>query len=68
MADKILRRPAVEQVTGKSRSMIYADMAAGTFPRPVSIGKRAVGWLDSDIQKYLQTKIAERDRTHGAAA
>lgn len=61
MVHKIFRRPAVEAATGLSRSSIYALMAAGKFPRPIRIGGRAVGWLETDIAEYQQRRIAERD-------
>lgn len=51
--DRILRLPEVIDRTGKSRSGIYADVKAGSFPRPVSIGARAVGWKDSAIEGWL---------------
>jgi predicted DNA-binding transcriptional regulator AlpA len=44
----ILRRKQVEQRTGLSRSTIYLRIAQGTFPKTVSLGARAVGWLDSE--------------------
>lgn len=51
--DPILRRPAVEQATGKKRSTIYAGVKAGTFPPPVKIGPNAVGWRRSVIRAWL---------------
>ena len=36
---KILRRRAVEEVTGLSRSTLYAMMADGWFPRPDEAGQ-----------------------------
>jgi len=47
----------VIEVTGKSRSAIYADIKAGAFPKPVSIGLRAVAWTESSISKWIQKKI-----------
>lgn len=47
----ILRRKQVETRTGLSRSTIYERIKTGTFPAPVSIGARAVGWLAAQIQK-----------------
>ena len=41
---RILRLPEVEAVTGKKPSAIYESIAAGTFPAPVPLGPRAVGW------------------------
>jgi prophage regulatory protein len=53
----ILRLPEVKKQTGLSRSTIYMQIAGGTFPKPISLGSRAVGWLESDIQSWLQEKI-----------
>jgi prophage regulatory protein len=61
MTIRIIRRSAVSKRTGKSRSTIYAEMAEGKFPRPVQIGPRAVGWVESEIEEYLAALIAERD-------
>lgn len=56
-------RPKVEAKTGLSRSTIYARMAAGTFPQPVHLGPRAVGWFEDEIESWL----AEREAERGAA-
>ena len=53
---KILRRPTVEQVTGLSRSTLYSMIAEGTFPRPVRLGKRAVGWRECDLSAWLESR------------
>jgi prophage regulatory protein len=53
----ILRLPAVIANIGLSRSSIYFRVAEGTFPRPVSLGARAVGWLESDIQEWLRQRV-----------
>jgi len=57
MATKILRLPAVKASTGLSRSTIYLRIAEGTFPKPVNLGNRAVGWLESEIQDWLRQRI-----------
>ena len=54
----ILRLPAVKTNTGLSRSTIYLRIAQGAFPKPVSLGGRAVGWLESEVQDWLQGRIA----------
>ena len=51
--DPLHRRKVVENVTGLSRSSIYAKIAEGTFPRPVQIGARAVAWRSSDIRAWM---------------
>lgn len=57
MTYTILRLPAVKQSTGLSRSTIYLRVAEGTFPRPVSLGGRTVGWLENEVQEWLQRRI-----------
>ncbi len=57
MATVILRLPTVKSRTGLSRSTIYLRIANGEFPRPVSLGGRAVGWLESDVENWLSDKI-----------
>jgi len=58
MADSILRLPAVKTRTGLSRSTIYLRVAQGAFPKPVSLGGRAVGWVEDEIQSWLTERIA----------
>jgi prophage regulatory protein len=53
----ILRLPAVKSRTGLSRSTIYLRVAEGTFPKPVSLGARAVGWVEAEIQQWLEQRI-----------
>jgi prophage regulatory protein len=54
---RILRLPDVKRSTGFSRSTIYLRIAQGTFPKPVSLGRRAVGWLEAEVQRRLQRRI-----------
>ncbi|WP_368429956.1 helix-turn-helix transcriptional regulator [Sulfuricaulis sp.] len=57
MMHNILRLPAVKTRTGLSRSTIYLRVAQGKFPKPVSLGARAVGWVESEIQEWLERQI-----------
>lgn len=57
MYERILRRPEVEHLTGQSRSSIYQKIAEGTFPEPVKLGPRAVGWPESAIQQWIEDRI-----------
>jgi prophage regulatory protein len=59
--DRMLRRKEVEQITARSRSAIYEGMAAGTFPKPVKIGARAVAWPESIIRNWIAERM-ERSR------
>ena len=51
-ADKFLKLPTVSNCTGTSKSTIYAGVAAGTFPKPVKVG-RASRWRLSDINRWM---------------
>lgn len=59
---KILRRPAVESRTGLSRSTIYAYIQKGTFPRPIKLGPRACGWVELEVDQWIEDQIAASHR------
>lgn len=53
--DPLLRERARADFTGFSRSAWHAKMRAGEAPLPVRIGKRAVAWRASDLQKWADS-------------
>ncbi len=59
MSHKILRLPSVKDRSGLSRSTIYLRIKKGEFPKPISLGDRAVGWLEKDIDDWLEQKIKD---------
>ncbi len=59
MATIILRLPTVKARTGLSRSTIYLRIAEGRFPTSISLGGRAVGWLESEIDEWLDRQIVD---------
>lgn len=58
MADKHLRRPAVEALTGLARSTIYDLISKGQFPRPVKLTGKAVAWPESKIAQWLADRAS----------
>ena len=65
MATAILRLPTVKARTGLSRSTIYLRISEGRSPKPVSLGGRAVGWVEAEITDWLNQQIeASRKATH----
>jgi prophage regulatory protein len=62
MEQHILRLPTVKAITGLSRSTIYLRMSEGSFPRQVNLGSRAVGWLASEIDHWIEEKLVSRNR------
>lgn len=55
---KLLRLEAVKELTGLSRSAIYADTE---FPKSVKIGPRAVAWVEQEIADWIAARIRERE-------
>jgi len=62
LPDTILRLSAVTAATGLSRASIYRRIRQGTFPAPVSLGGRAVGWLESEIGGWIQNRAPASGR------
>ena len=60
MTSNILRLSAVKIRTGLSRSTIYLRISDGKFPAPIPLGGRAVGWLESEINEWLDACVAAR--------
>jgi len=61
----ILRLPAVQVRTGLSRSTIYLRVSEGSFPKPISLGGRAVGWVEAEVNDWLNQQIeASRKAAH----
>lgn len=52
----LLRRPAVENLTGLSRSALYDLMKKGLFPRAVKLTAKAVAWREDDIANWLANR------------
>ena len=53
MLTQILRRRQLEEQLGLSRSAIYQMVADGLFPKPIKLGRRAVGWRADDVENWL---------------
>jgi len=54
----ILRLKQTINKTGLSRSSIYSMMKSGQFPKSYRLSARAVGWLESDIDSFIASKIS----------
>ncbi|MND05921.1 Prophage CP4-57 regulatory protein (AlpA) [compost metagenome] len=58
---KFLRRAEVEDATGLPKSTLYRMIAEEKFPRPVPLGERAVGWVESEVLAWQAARIAARN-------
>lgn len=65
MVHAILRLPEVKARTGLSRSTIYLRISKGTFPKPISLGGRAVGWLSEEVTAWIDQQIEASRRQAG---
>ncbi|HEX8594741.1 MAG TPA: AlpA family transcriptional regulator [Pseudomonas sp.] len=65
---RLVRLKEVIDCTGLGRSTIYKYVAEGTFPKPVSLGDRCVGWVESEVHDWIMTRIQERDLAERIAA
>jgi prophage regulatory protein len=60
----VLRLPVVQHRTGRSRTSIYNDIKAGTFPSPIKLGARSVGWVESTINQWIEERAtASQERS-----
>lgn len=57
-AVRLIRLPVVIDQTGLARSSIYDGIRAGTFPKPVPLCGRNVGWIEAEVQKWIGDRIA----------
>ena len=56
-SERILRLQAVKARCGLSRSTIYARIARGEFPAPISLGARSIGFLESEVSAWIEARI-----------
>lgn len=61
---KILRLPSVISKTGLPRTAIYNGMSDGSFPKSIQLTERTVGWLESEIDEWIQQRI-HKSRSRG---
>jgi len=54
----LLRLPRVIERVGLGRSSIYAMAKRGEFPKPISLGGRAVAWREDEVSAWIAERIA----------
>ena len=53
---RIIRLPEVVDRIGMSRGSVYRMMTLGRFPKSVKLSERAVGWRESDLDAWLESR------------
>jgi prophage regulatory protein len=57
---RIIRLPEVVSRTGLPRASIYQQMAQGSFPKPIPLSTRTRGWIESEIDTWIDERIRAR--------
>lgn len=60
MTHVILRLPVVMKRVRLQRSPIYKNVAKGSFPSPIHLSVRAVGWIEAEVNEWISQQIAQR--------
>jgi prophage regulatory protein len=55
--NNMIRMNVVKEMTGLSRSTIYQFIKDGKFPEQIKLGDRASGWLEAEVDDWLQERI-----------
>lgn len=58
LARRFIKRQDVESITGLSCTEIYRRIAAGTFPKQVTLGPKCVVWIEAEIHSWCDEQIA----------
>jgi len=61
MQNSLIKISKVIALTGVSRSHIYALAQKGHFPKPVKLTERSSAWVASEVQEWIDTRIAQRN-------
>ncbi|RSV89323.1 helix-turn-helix transcriptional regulator [Klebsiella aerogenes] len=59
MSHNLIRLPEVQRRTGYSKAWIYRLMSEQRFPSAVKIGSRAIAFVESEIDDWINQRIAE---------
>lgn len=58
---RLIRLKEVMRLTGLARSTVYKVMGEGTFPGSVSLGGKAVAWVESEVNDWILARLQERE-------
>ncbi|ENM3902030.1 AlpA family transcriptional regulator [Vibrio cholerae] len=59
---KVIRLKEVIELTGLSKSSIYRMASDDKFPKPLNLGARSVGWIESEVTQWLAEKLGARNQ------
>lgn len=59
MSQSFIRLSEVQRRTGYSKAWIYRLLKESRFPKSVKIGSRAIAFVESEIDEWINQRIAE---------
>ncbi len=62
---RLIRLRTVREKTGLAKSTIYAFVQQDRFPRPVKLGDRSSGWVESEVDAWIASRLAARAAVQG---
>ncbi|MEY6764099.1 helix-turn-helix transcriptional regulator [Kluyvera ascorbata] len=68
MKQSLIRLPEVCRRTGNGKSWTYKQIKEGRFPKPVKTGFRSVAWVESEVDAWIEQRIAERNIDYAGGA
>ncbi|HHK0662481.1 TPA: helix-turn-helix transcriptional regulator [Pseudomonas aeruginosa] len=60
---KVIRLQQVMEMTGLGRSTVYKYVSDNWFPKPIPLGGRSVGWLESEVNEWILDRVSERNKS-----
>ncbi|MEL4428328.1 AlpA family transcriptional regulator [Shewanella mangrovisoli] len=58
---KLIKLKEVIEITCLTKATIYRMIKEGTFPKQLSLGDRAVAWVEKEVFNWVEERIAARD-------
>lgn len=57
---RFIKLAQVKDYTSLSTSEIYRRIAAGTFPKQITLGPKSVAWIESEVLAWCDDLAAQR--------
>lgn len=61
--EKIIKMNEVQKLTSLSRSTIWRLEKSGHFPSKIQLAEKAIGWIEGDIQRWIQSRRSNKKRS-----
>lgn len=58
---RVLKLKDVLHKTSLGKTTLYALVKNSEFPKQIELGLRSVGWLESEVEAWIQSKVCRRN-------